>query len=68
MQGGFKAVESDCWALGNAVRKTFAEFGYTSVAADGFAAPGVVVVSHGFNILNLLQYQTQNPGPPPTNL
>ena len=30
--------------LGNGVRKVFDEFGYTSTAAKGFEAPGVVVV------------------------
>ena len=33
-----------CWRLGMGVRQVFKDFGYTSVAADEFAAPGVVVV------------------------
>ena len=40
---GFEAAKDAQWALGRAVRKTLAERGVTSVAADGFEAPGVVV-------------------------
>ena len=42
--GGFEALEASCWRLGMGVRQVFKDFGYTSVAADEFAAPGVVVV------------------------
>ena len=40
---GFDRLKDAQWALGNAVRALFAEKGVTSVAADGFGAPGVVV-------------------------
>ncbi|WP_299149201.1 aminotransferase class V-fold PLP-dependent enzyme [uncultured Tateyamaria sp.] len=40
---GFERLKDAQWALGNAVRALFAEKGVTSVAADGFGAPGVVV-------------------------
>lgn len=40
---GFERLRDAQWELGNAVRKMLAEKGITSVAADGFGAPGVVV-------------------------
>lgn len=40
---GFGKLKDAQWALGNAVRAMFAEKGVTSVAAEGFGAPGVVV-------------------------
>jgi aspartate aminotransferase-like enzyme len=40
---GFEAMRAAQWALGNGVRAMLAEKGVASVAADGFAAPGVVV-------------------------
>ena len=41
-----KAREAQ-WALGNAVRELMREHGFASVAAQDFAAPGVVVVHTG---------------------
>ncbi len=40
---GLEAMRERQWALGHGVRALFAERGFKSVAADGFAAPGVVV-------------------------
>lgn len=40
---GFGRLKEAQWALGDAVRQMFAEKGVTSVAAEGFGAPGVVV-------------------------
>ncbi|GAA6192855.1 aminotransferase class V-fold PLP-dependent enzyme [Phaeobacter sp. NW0010-22] len=40
---GFDKLREAQWALGNGVRVMLAEKGITSVAADGFGAPGVVV-------------------------
>lgn len=40
---GFEKLKAAQWELGNAVRAMMAEKGITSVAADGFGAPGVVV-------------------------
>ncbi|MEL6619648.1 MAG: aminotransferase class V-fold PLP-dependent enzyme [Pseudomonadota bacterium] len=40
---GFDRLKSAQWALGNAVRAMLASKGVTSVAADGYGAPGVVV-------------------------
>ncbi len=40
---GFAKLKDAQWALGNAVRKTLADKGIRSVAAEGFGAPGVVV-------------------------
>lgn len=40
---GFGRLKVAQWALGDAVRQMFAEKGITSVAAEGFGAPGVVV-------------------------
>ena len=40
---GFDALKQAQWALGDAVRSMLAEKGVTSVAADGYGAPGVVV-------------------------
>ncbi|MEL6958309.1 MAG: aminotransferase class V-fold PLP-dependent enzyme [Pseudomonadota bacterium] len=40
---GFDALRDAQWELGNGVRAYMAEKGLTSVAADGFGAPGVVV-------------------------
>ena len=40
---GFTRLKEAQWALGNAVRDLFAEKGVKSVAAVGFAAPGVAV-------------------------
>lgn len=40
---GFEKLKENQWALGNAVRAMLAAKGVRSVAADGFAAPGVVV-------------------------
>lgn len=40
---GFDRLREAQWALGNGVRAMLAEKGITSVAADGFGAPGVVV-------------------------
>ena len=40
---GFERLKEAQWRLGDAVRSLLAERGVTSVAADGFAAPGVVV-------------------------
>jgi aspartate aminotransferase-like enzyme len=40
---GWAEAKAAQWALGRAVREMLAERGVKSVAADGFAAPGVVV-------------------------
>ncbi|MCB4456380.1 aminotransferase class V-fold PLP-dependent enzyme [Leisingera sp. McT4-56] len=40
---GFDRLRDAQWALGNGVRAMLKEKGITSVAADGFGAPGVVV-------------------------
>lgn len=40
---GFEAAKAAQWELGRAVRALLAKKGVASVAADGFAAPGVVV-------------------------
>jgi aspartate aminotransferase-like enzyme len=40
---GFDKLKDAQWALGTHVRAFLAEKGVTSVAADGFGAPGVVV-------------------------
>lgn len=40
---GFDRLKEAQWALGDAVREMFAQKGITSVAAEGFGAPGVVV-------------------------
>ena len=40
---GFEKLGDAQWALGNGVRALLKEKGVTSVAADGFGAPGVVV-------------------------
>ncbi|MEQ5826323.1 alanine--glyoxylate aminotransferase family protein [Sulfitobacter sp. NFXS29] len=40
---GFDRLKEAQWRLGEAVRQVLAARGVTSVAADGFAAPGVVV-------------------------
>lgn len=40
---GFDKLRDAQWELGNAVRALLKEKGVTSVAADGFGAPGVVV-------------------------
>lgn len=40
---GFEAAREAQWKLGNAVRANLAARGIRSVAAEGFAAPGVVV-------------------------
>ncbi len=40
---GFQRLREAQWALGNAVRAMLDEKGVTSVAAEGFGAPGVVV-------------------------
>ena len=40
---GFEKLRDAQWALGQGVRAYMAEKGITSVAADGFGAPGVVV-------------------------
>jgi len=40
---GFDRLKEAQWRLGDAVRGALAERGVTSVAADGFAAPGVLV-------------------------
>jgi len=42
-QIGFETLRAAQWEQGNAVRAMLAERGVKSVAADGFAAPGVVV-------------------------
>jgi aspartate aminotransferase-like enzyme len=42
-QYGFDKLKAAQWELGNAVRRVLADKGLRSVAADGFAAPGVVV-------------------------
>ena len=42
-QYGFKKLKEAQWELGGEVRKILASRGITSVAADGFGAPGVVV-------------------------
>jgi aspartate aminotransferase-like enzyme len=42
-QAGFERLRERQWALGRAVRSRLAERGFTSVAAPGFEAPGVVV-------------------------
>ncbi|MBU0792761.1 MAG: alanine--glyoxylate aminotransferase family protein, partial [Alphaproteobacteria bacterium] len=43
-QIGFETLRAAQWEQGNAVRAMLADRGVKSVAADGFAAPGVVVV------------------------
>ena len=40
---GFDRLKEAQWRLGDSVRKMLAERGVTSVAAEGFGAPGVVV-------------------------
>lgn len=40
---GFEALRQEQWALGREVRQLLASYGYPSVAAPGFEAPGVVV-------------------------
>lgn len=40
---GFEAVKAEQQQLGDRVRSLLASMGFTSVAADGFGAPGVVV-------------------------
>lgn len=40
---GFDKLRDAQWALGNGVRAMLADKGITSVAAEGFGAPGVVV-------------------------
>jgi aspartate aminotransferase-like enzyme len=40
---GFEKLRDAQWALGNGVRAMLADKGVTSVAAEGFGAPGVVV-------------------------
>ncbi len=40
---GFEALRQEQWALGRGVRQLLASYGYQSVAAPGFEAPGVVV-------------------------
>jgi aspartate aminotransferase-like enzyme len=40
---GFEKLRDAQWTLGNGVRKMFADKGITSVAVEGFGAPGVVV-------------------------
>ncbi|RCV86542.1 aminotransferase class V-fold PLP-dependent enzyme [Billgrantia montanilacus] len=40
---GFDRVREEQWALGEGVRSLMANYGYRSVAAAGFEAPGVVV-------------------------
>ena len=40
---GFEALRDAQWELGDGVRAYMAKKGYQSVAADGYAAPGVVV-------------------------
>ncbi|MEP4249303.1 aminotransferase class V-fold PLP-dependent enzyme [Tateyamaria sp.] len=40
---GFDKLKKAQWSLGDAVRKMMSDKGVTSVAADGFGAPGVVV-------------------------
>ncbi|MCK0148953.1 aminotransferase class V-fold PLP-dependent enzyme [Marivita sp. S6314] len=40
---GFEKLKDQQWALGNAVRADLKARGITSVAADGYGAPGVVV-------------------------
>ena len=42
---GFEAAKAAQWELGRRVRAMLAERGIRSVAAEGFAAPGVVVVT-----------------------
>jgi len=41
---GFEALKTAQWDLGGRVRALLAERGFMSVAAEGFGAPGVVVV------------------------
>ena len=40
---GFDRVREEQWALGEGVRALLAKYGYSSVAAPGFEAPGVLV-------------------------
>jgi alanine-glyoxylate transaminase/serine-glyoxylate transaminase/serine-pyruvate transaminase len=44
---GFDKVRDQAWELGKLVREMMAEKGLVSVAAEGYEAPGVVVVHHG---------------------
>ncbi len=44
---GFERLREAQWKLGNGVRQYMASKGITSVAADGFGAPGVVVCYTG---------------------
>ena len=44
---GLEKAKQRMWELGGRVRKELAERGFRSVAADGFASPGVVVVYGG---------------------
>mmetsp|Transcript_27735 Transcript_27735/g.85071 ORF Transcript_27735/g.85071 Transcript_27735/m.85071 type:complete len:417 (-) Transcript_27735:1282-2532(-) len=41
---GLARAEAECWRLGNGVRDVLSSKGFRSVAAPGFAAPGVAVV------------------------
>ena len=43
---GFDKVKQEQWALGQGVRSLLAEYGFKSVAAEGYEAPGVVVCYH----------------------
>ncbi|MFL1404431.1 aminotransferase class V-fold PLP-dependent enzyme [Marinobacter sp. M1N3S26] len=48
-RAGLEVLKERQWTLGNRVRQLFAEAGFNSVAAEGFEAPGVVVL-HTDNI------------------
>lgn len=41
---GLDRAQSECWRLGNGVRRALKERGFKSVASEGFEAPGVAVV------------------------
>lgn len=43
---GFDKVKQEQWTLGQGVRSLLSEYGFKSVAAEGYEAPGVVVCYH----------------------
>lgn len=43
-KAGLEELKAQQWTLGQQVRQLFSEYGFRSVAAEGFEAPGVVVL------------------------
>ena len=57
---GFEKLRERQWALGQRVRELFAVYGFQSVAAPGFEAPGVVVsYTDDSNIQNVSRFIEQ---------